>query len=100
MGKVIVDSKTILDFSKVVQNESNKLVTILDKMNKISILYDDMVDTDAGNLFKNTIKEQIKKEKDKITVDGICYEKLFSSIAVAYNNINTEIQRSIKNERI
>ena len=95
MNKVTVNSQSIIDFGNKIKEEGSKLTSILDSMKKDSILYSDMVDSDAGNLYKEVMLLELEKEKKHINESTELVANKFLWIAGKYNDTTEEINKKV-----
>ncbi len=95
MANRIIDSKTIMDFSKNIKIHGDKLNDILENMKKATVAYNDMVDTKAGNLYKETMINELTKEQKKLMNRCNIISNEFSEYANLFRDANTTISESV-----
>ncbi len=95
MGKITVDCQSIREFGKKIKEESNQLVDILELMKKDSLTYEKMIDSNAGNLYKEVMLRELEKEKEIIKKNSEEWLKELTWIADTYNEMIEEIKESI-----
>ena len=81
MGKVMVNYSTVMEFSKKFKVESKKLDDILANMRQVCINFQDMVDTNAGNLYKEVMINELEKERDLLNKTSEKISKEFENYA-------------------
>ena len=95
MTNVMVDSRTLQDFSKNIITERDKLNEILEKMKKASVLYQDMVDTKTGNLYKEVMLRELIKEQNKLNIRCNLISKEFNDYATLFMIASEKIKESV-----
>ncbi len=96
MGKITVDTGTLLKLSDKVKKNNNKLLSIVTDIKDMTVYYNDMLISDAGELFKEVvIKEQEQEQKKILENDQLIAEKL-SSFAKIYGEAFSKIERMTK----
>ena len=90
MEKILVNSDSIKAFG-------NKIIVadIIRDMYKDSVLYNDMVDNKAGNLYKEVMLRELKKEEEKIINNNEVINNIFSDISERYNDTISTISNSV-----
>ena len=93
--KVTVDYNSIKDLSNKLRVEFDKLGTIIDKMRDISVNFSDMLDTSAGNMYKDVMIAQLDKEKEVIGKkrDMLC--KIFDDNSLIYDSTFNNIKKNV-----
>ncbi len=66
MDKVSVTAETLSDLSNVLKTESEKLLDIVSNISQATINYEEMLISDAGELFRSFMVQEQEKEKNKI----------------------------------
>ena len=66
MDKVYVTAETLSDLSNVLKTESEKLLDIVSNISQATINYEEMLISDAGELFRSFMVHEQEKEKNKI----------------------------------
>ena len=66
MENIKFNRETIKEFGEKTKNKNAKLVEILEKMKNDSVLYQDMVDNKAGNLYKEVMLRELDKEIKRV----------------------------------
>lgn len=96
MDKVKVESNTLKELAEKVRVENEKLKDIVSNISQLTINNQEILISDAGELFRQFIVQEQEKEKEQIILnDSLISEKLstFSSI---YDNTNEKIGGLIK----
>ena len=65
MDKVYVTAETLSDLSNVLKTESEKLLDIVSNISQATINYEEMLISDAGELFRSFMVQEQEKEKNK-----------------------------------
>ena len=91
MDKVYVTAETLSDLSNVLKTESEKLLDIVSNISQATINYEEMLISDAGELFRSFMVQEQEKEKNKIIKNNEeIADKLFD-----FSNIYTETKDRI-----
>lgn len=95
MNNIVIDTISIATFQKKIYEENDKLINILDQMNKEITMLDEILESESGNLYKEKIYEIINHEKRFISDNNISFINNLQTIIKTYNELNTNIEESV-----
>ena len=95
MGRVAVNFESISKFEKQMKDNSMKLVDILELMKNDSVQYEEMIESKAGDLYKEVMIRELEKEKNIIMNNSEEISKRLSWITNSYRDMFEEIKESI-----
>ncbi len=99
MEKIIFNREVIKDFGNKTKEENNKLVSILEKMKNDSILFQDMVDNKAGNLYKEVMLRELDKEIKRVNENNTNVADKLIFASEKYTEFEEEVGESVNGGR-
>ena len=95
MNKICVEPDTLINLSKVLKNQNTRLLEIVSDITNITSKYEDMLISDAGELFKKTIIKDQEDEKNKILLNNVDIGDRLLSFANIYQETNDKIKELV-----
>ena len=97
MGKILVSYGTLKDLSEFLKEENEKLSGIVENIKNVTIQYQDMLISDAGELFQQYMVSQQNEEQSKIvSYNQNVADKLLISSNI-YSDTDSEIGGLLNN---
>ncbi len=94
MKEIEFNKVKIEEFGKKTKSNNEKLIRILEDMKKDSVLYKDMVDNKAGNLYKEVMLKEINKEIERVKK----YDSLVADKIIIASEKYAEFERKVGEE--
>ena len=99
MEKIVFNSSKIKEFADFITENNNRLINILDKMEKDSDTYSEMVDSKAGNLYKEVMLRELEKEKKKILENNEVIVNKFIYASQKYDEFSENIKERLSGNK-
>lgn len=99
MKRIVTNAEQLKEFGTKTKNECDNLVKILENMKKDSILYQDMVDNKAGNLYKEVMLREIDKEIKRVNETGTSVSEKIIFASNEYNKFKEEVGEKVNGSR-
>ena len=96
MDKLKVDANTLAELSEKVKIENEKLKDIVSKISQLTVNNEEMLISDAGELFKTFMIGQQEKEIEEIENNNILIAEKLLTFSNIYDNTNEEIGGLVK----
>ena len=94
MKKIEANVKEIEEFNKKIKYYNDELKKVLEDMKKDSILYEDMVDNKAGNLYKEVMQRELNKEIERVDNNSILINDKITYAISKYREFIREVGMS------
>ena len=91
MSKIVVDANTLIELSKSVKDNNEKLLNIVNNIKNTTIKYNNMLISDAGELFKDIMIKEQEKEQEKIILNNQIIADKLSSFGIIYSDTDKKI---------
>lgn len=91
-----IDTNTIYEFSKAIEEHGNKYISILDKLMNETERVHECFDTETGKVLKEKMIELIRTSKDMVNNKYISYSKTIKNLGDIYVDANDEIRKSVE----
>ncbi len=99
MKKIKFNKVQIEEFGKKTKVNNEKLVAILENMKNDSVLYQDMVDNKAGNLYKEVMIRELDKEIKRVKDNNVNVANKIIFAAQKYGEFEEEIGEKVNGRR-
>ncbi len=96
MSEIKVDISTLRNLSNEVRTENEKLINIISDISKYTLEYQNMLISDAGELYREFVINDIEKEKEKILANNVEIADKLSSISDIYEEVKEDIGGMMK----
>lgn len=98
MGKIVVDSKTIREFGENILKKNEDIILLFDKMKRDSSSLGEILKSDAGTLYIETLEQLLDYNRKIINDSNISFANTIKEISNVYVELNNEIEHDINRE--